>query len=325
MTQYILIDSLNMYFRSIYTGTGRDLDSRIGMSLMIMMNIIKKCYIDFKGDHIILCCDGKSWRKSIYEPYKANRKLARAKLSPKEKEDQEVLMEAFNEMLDFFKEKTNCTILEHGAVEADDLIALWIEKHPHDKHLIVSSDSDFYQLLASNVEQYKGTTDELITIDGILDSKTKEKIKDIGEPSWLLFEKCVRGDSADNIFSAYPGARVKGTKNKTGIREAYEDRIDRGYNYNNFMNQKWIDIDEKEHIVKNDFERNSELIDLTRQPDIIKEACYEVFDEAKRKPKVVNIGFHFLKFCASWELKSLSNSPHSFVNILNNHITQETK
>ena len=39
------------------------------------------------------------------------------------------------------------------------------------------------------------------------------------DPEFVLFEKCVRGDSPDNIFSAYPGARLKGTKNKTGIQK----------------------------------------------------------------------------------------------------------
>ena len=34
------------------------------------------------------------------------------------------------------------------------------------------------------------------------------------EPArYLLFEKCIRGDTSDNVFSAYPGVRKKGTKN----------------------------------------------------------------------------------------------------------------
>ena len=80
--------------------------------------------------------------------------------------------------------------------------------HPTDKHVIVSGDSDFYQLLAENVTQYNGITDNLIKLDGIVDGngrpvkdkKTKEQ-KMPGDPKWLLFEKCVRGDTADNIFT----------------------------------------------------------------------------------------------------------------------------
>ena len=40
----------------------------------------------------------------------------------------------------------------------------------------------------------------------------------------MLFEKCMRGDTSDNVFSAYPGVRTKGTKNKVGLIEAYEDK-----------------------------------------------------------------------------------------------------
>ena len=128
------------------------------------------------------------------------------------------------------------------------MIATWIQQHPDDNHYIISTDSDFYQLLAPNVTQYNGTTDQVVTLEGfkdlktgeaVIDKKTKEPKKAI-DPEFALFEKCVRGDSSDNVFSAYPGARLKGTKNKTGIMEAFEDRHTGGYNYNNFMLQRWV-------------------------------------------------------------------------------------
>ena len=34
----------------------------------------------------------------------------------------------------------------------------------------------------------------------------------------------MRGDTSDNVFSAYPGVRVKGTKNKVGLQDAFEDK-----------------------------------------------------------------------------------------------------
>ena len=46
------------------------------------------------------------------------------------------------------EEKLMRDVLE---VEADDLIALWIQAHPNDKHVIISSDSDFYQLINSSL------------------------------------------------------------------------------------------------------------------------------------------------------------------------------
>ena len=35
----------------------------------------------------------------------------------------------------------------------------------------------------------------------------------------------MRGDSTDNVFSAYPGVRTKGTRNKVGLQEAFEDLL----------------------------------------------------------------------------------------------------
>jgi len=34
----------------------------------------------------------------------------------------------------------------------------------------------------------------------------------------------MRGDATDNVFSAYPGVRKKGTRNKVGLVEAFEDK-----------------------------------------------------------------------------------------------------
>ena len=53
----------------------------------------------------------------------------------------------------------------------------------------------------------------------LCDKKTGEP-KPAPEPAFMLFEKCMRGDTSDNVFSAYPGVRKKGTKNKVGLIEA---------------------------------------------------------------------------------------------------------
>ena len=80
------------------------------------------------------------------------------------------------------------------------------------------------------------------------------------DPQWLLFEKCMRGDSSDNVFSAFPGVRTKGTKNKVGLQEAYADKDKKGYNWNNMMLQRWTDPDGAEHRVLDDYLRNVALV-----------------------------------------------------------------
>ena len=322
---YILVDSLNMFFRAKHVGGGKDIDMRVGMAMHIMFNSIKKAWRDFDGDHVVMCLEGRSWRKDFYAPYKANRKVTMDKRSVKEQEDDELFFEAYDDLTKFLDNRTNCSVIQQSNAEADDLIATWIQQHPDDNHVIVSTDSDFYQLLAPNVTQYNGTTDQIVSLEGfknaktgewVIDKKTNERKTPV-VPEWVLFEKCVRGDSSDNVFSAYPGARLKGTKNKTGITEAFEDRHAGGYNYNNFMLQRWVDHEEQEHRVKDDFERNMILIDLTKQPDEVKEECKARINEAKQKESKQQVGIYFMKFCAKWNLERMSQNPGDYAEFMN--------
>ena len=325
---YILVDSLNMFFRAKHVGGGKDIDMRVGMAMHIMFNSIKKVWRDFDGDHVVMCLEGRSWRKDFYTPYKANRKVTMDKRSVREQEDDELFFESYNDLTEFLDKRTNCSVIQQPNAEADDLIATWIQQHPDDNHVIVSTDSDFYQLLAPNVTQYNGTTDQIVSLEGFKNAKTGEwvidkktnEVKTPVVPEWVLFEKCVRGDSADNVFSAYPGARLKGTKNKTGITEAYEDRHTGGYNFNNFMLQRWVDHEEQEHRVRDDFERNKILIDLTMQPDEVKEESKAIIEEAKKQDTKQQVGVYFMKFCAKWNLERMSQNPGDYAEFLNGQV-----
>jgi len=315
-----------MFMRAKHVGgRGQDIDTKIGMAMHIMFNSLAKCYREFDADHIVLCLEGRSWRKDFFEPYKKNRKVTMDQRSPREVEDDELYFEAYDDMVNYFREQTNCSVIRCEKAEADDMIAMWIQDHPEDQHMIVSTDSDFYQLMADNVQQYNGTTDQLVSLEGFVDAKTGDRIvdkktgkeKELPDPEYILFEKCVRGDPTDNVFSAYPGARVKGSKNKTGIKEAYEDRNSTGFNYNNFMLQRWVDHNGDEHRVKDCYERNRILIDLTAQPDEIKSLIRERISQQKKTEQIKNVGIYFMKFCAKWNLQRMSENPNNYASMLN--------
>ena len=330
---YILVDTLNMFMRAKHVGGGNDIDMRIGMAMHIMFNSVKKVWRDFNGSHVVFCLEGRSWRKDFYIPYKANRKVLRDQRKPREIEDDELYFEAYNDMIQYFNEKTNTTVIRQAESEADDLIAIWIQEHPDDNHIIVSTDSDFYQLMAPNVMQYNGTTDQIVSLDGFIEAKTGKRVidkktkteKELPDPKWLLFEKCIRGDSSDNVFSAYPGARKKGSRNRTGMLEAYNDIETGGFNYNNFMLQRWVDHNEEEHRVIDDYERNKILIDLSKQPDEIKDKCKKVIEESKAGALISNVGIHFMKFCNRWNLQRMSENPTDYAEILNSSINIKTE
>lgn len=326
MTTFILVDTMNTYHRAKHVAMrNADLDMKIGMAFHIMMNSVKMCYNKFNADHAVFCLEGKSWRKQFYTPYKAQRKVAQEAKSIREQEEDKVMFEAYDSLVEFLNNKTNVTLLRHQNAEADDMIALFIQSHPNDNHIIISSDSDYMQLLAPNVKIYDGVQNRIITTEGffkddknmtpIVDKKTKERLV-APDPEWLLFEKCIRGDTSDNIFSAYPGARVKGTKNKVGIQEAFEDRKSGGFSWNNFMLQRWTDHNGEEHIVKADYERNKTLIDLTSQPEDLRNEFIATIQSLSIPKENKNVGIHFLKWCGEWDLQNLAKAPDEMARIL---------
>jgi 5'-3' exonuclease len=324
MKTYILVDTANTFFRARHVVRG-DISEKVGMSLHVILNSVRKAWKDFNGSHVIFCLEGRSWRKDYYAPYKRNRQDARDALSPKDAEEDKVFWETFDDFKDYIHEKTNCTVLQHPQLEADDLIAGWVQSHPDDNHVVISTDGDFAQLIAPNVKQYNGVTGVTTTHEGYFDEKGKRvKDKKTGEekaapnPEWLLFEKCMRGDTSDNVFSAYPGVRTKGTKNKVGLTEAFEDRNSKGWAWNNMMLQRWTDHEGAEHRVLDDYSRNITLCDLTAQPENIKQLITDTIQaEINKEKNISQVGIRLIKFCATYDLVKVSEQAQSYSDPLN--------
>ena len=325
---YILVDTANTFFRARHVIRG-DADIKIGMAFHITLNSIRKAWKDFEGKHVVFCLEGRSWRKDYYAPYKRNRSDARAALTATEQEEDKLFWEAFDTFKEFITDKTNCTVLQHSQLEADDLIAGWIQSHPNDSHVIISTDTDFEQLIAPNVKQYNGVSETTITHEGYFDEKGK-RIKDkktneekaAPNPEWLLFEKCMRGDTSDNVFSAYPGVRTKGTSKKVGLTEAFEDRKAKGFAWNNLMLQRWTDHEGKEHRVLEDYNRNRQLIDLTQQPEDIRSIINETINTSITANKDISqVGIRLMKFCNLFDLKKIADQAQSYAEPLNARYT----
>jgi 5'-3' exonuclease len=326
---YILVDTANTFFRARHVIRG-SLEDKVGMSLQTVFMSVRKAWRDFKGDHVIFFLEGRSWRKDYYAPYKRQRTEARAAQSPREAEEDRVFWETFDQFKEFITDKTNSTVLQHPKLEADDLIAGWIQSHPEDTHVIISTDGDFAQLIAPNVKQYNGVMQITTTHQGYFDEKGKYVVdkktglpKGPPEPEWLLFEKCMRGDTSDNIFSAYPGVREKGTKNKVGLRDAFADRDSKGYSWNNMMLQRWTDHEGVEHRVLDDYNRNVQLCDLTAQPEDIKALMKETIESATTADKNISqVGIRLLKLCSEFDLVKISEQIQSYAEPLNARYTK---
>lgn len=320
---YIIVDTANTFFRARHVVRG-DISEKVGMSLHVILNSVRKAWKDFDGKHVVFALEGRSWRKDHYEPYKRNRQVARDALSPRDQEEDKVFWETFDDFKTFLNEKTNCTVLQHKQLEADDLIAGWIQSHPNDNHVIISTDGDFAQLIAPNVKQYNGVSGVTVTHEGYFDEKGKSVVdkktkttKTAPDPEWLLFEKCMRGDTSDNIFSAFPGVREKGTKNKVGLREAFADRNAKGYSWNNLMLQRWTDHNGLEHRVLDDYIRNVKLCDLTAQPDEIRKIITDTVKENAVQKDISQVGIRLMKFCGTYDLIKVTEQIQSYSDPLN--------
>jgi 5'-3' exonuclease len=321
---YALIDTANTFFRARHVASRNSTpEEKIGMALHLTLASVNQAVRKYSIDHVVFCLEGRSFRKDLYAPYKRNRIVDAMSVTEAEKEESEMFWQTYEAFTTYIKEKTNVSVLRHERAEADDLIARFIHLHPEDNHYIISTDTDYNQLITDRVKQFNGVTGELATLEGyfkesgkpVLDKEKKPKL--LEDPEYGLFKKIIRGDSGDNVFSAFPGCREKGTKNKVGIIEAFEDRHKMGFNYNNFMLQRYTDHEGNEVRVKDAFERNRTLIDLKAQPQEIKDAVDQRIRESVRVTTIPQVGIHFLKFTGKYELTKISEQAETYSKWLN--------
>ena len=141
---------------------------------------------DCKREHI--------WRNDIFKDYKANRANG--------PEDGFMggpfFKMAYEEEL--FQKGGAKAILKHPRLEADDCIALSVKyllnKYPTCKIYIITSDKDYLQLNAHNVD--------LLTYKNLADGKTAT-----GNAEDDLKIKIIMGDTSDNIPSVFPKCGLK--------------------------------------------------------------------------------------------------------------------
>lgn len=321
----LLIDFSNMFHRMKHqTIKGADESERVGMVMHQMLVGVLAAWNRFNATRCVFALEGKSWRKAVYPEYKMNRVAQRLKRKPSEIELDEVFQQAANDFIEFIDKYTHVPAIKADNAEADDVIATFILDRPNEDHIIVSSDSDFHQLLAKNVKMFDAMQGKIITINGvfddrmkpIVDNKTKSQ-KSIGDPEYILFKKCIRGDMTDNVTTAYPMIREKNTKNKVGIEGAFEDRKAKGFEWNTVMLHEWVDHKGNKVKVKDLYERNKLLIDLREIPDFIVEEVREAINNASAKRlESAEIGFKFMKFCAKYELNAIASSASRYLDFL---------
>jgi 5'-3' exonuclease len=319
--RYALIDTANTFFRARHVASrNSDPEEKAAFALHLTLASVNQVVRNYGIDHVVFCLEGRSFRKDLYAPYKKNRVVDTMSVTEDEKAENEMFWSTYEAFTTYLKEKTNCSVLRHENAEADDMIARFIHLHPDDTHYIISTDSDYQQLIAPNVMQYNGVENHLITLEGyfkdngkpVIDKKTKEQKLMEDTPEYLLFKKIIRGDAGDNVFTAYPRAPEKGSKNRVGIREAFEDRDKQGFAWNTFMLSRWVDHNGVEQRVRDCYERNKMLIDLKAQPQEIKDKVDQRIRESVRVTTTPQVGVHFMKLCGKYALEKISQNAEAY-------------
>ena len=164
---------------------------QISKKLKIHKEPIKPILIvgkDCRREHI--------WRNDLFKDYKANRANG---------PDDGFMGGPFFKMAyedELFQKGGAKAILKHPRLEADDCIAISVKyllnKYPLCKIYIITSDKDYLQLNAHNVDLYT------LTYKNLADGKTST-----GNAYDDLKIKIIMGDTSDNIPSVFPKCGIK--------------------------------------------------------------------------------------------------------------------
>ena len=214
-----------------------------GLIRHMILNQIRRYNLQFREEYgqTIIACDGGSWRKDVYEYYKAKRKTSRDE-SPL---DWGEFFRLINMVRDEIKEHFPYPVIQVDKAEADDIIAILTkntqEFGKHEPVVIVSADKDFLQLQRyKNVKQY---------------SPNKKGFISVEDGEFQRFDHVCRGCGGDGVpnTQSADNAIVDGIRQtpmrKKKIQEWYENRdnlesVMDTETYRNFQrNQMLIDFD----------------------------------------------------------------------------------
>lgn len=299
---YLLVDSSNLLYRSFYANREEDNMTIAGLAHLGAFLTINKHFKIHKPDKVVLLFDRPNWRKPYTKSdlclskriYKANRRKDQTQA---DKDKFEAFVEHINEFETLVNEHTSVICMSAEKLEADDLAGGFVEEYSSDdnKITVISADKDYIQLLKyPNVRLIDPATGKDRTLD-----------EWDGDADLFMLEKCIRGDSGDNVMSSYPRCR------KTRIVKAHSDPLE----YTNLMHEQWTHPDGRTITVKDAFAENKTLMDLTCQPDDIKTLIQHTILTAMKHPGSYSY-FHFLQFCGKFEMKKLALQADQFTKLL---------
>ncbi len=254
----ILCDFSILYHRTMFGSKTEVIENPDYLAHLLMNGVLQnfKDYDVTRDNRLVLAIDCKkheNWRYKYYEEnskdFKAYTEPVRQLYKGNRKKDNELPWERIyailEEFLDIMIRATDVQVIQHKRAEADDVVAVGVRQYGDDEEIdIISSDSDFHQLLSKNVKLWDPIKKKHIVIEN---SKN------------VLLEAIMTGQKRkDNIFPIKKGFGAKTAQKKMG-------------------ELKKLLAEDKEMKMK--FEFNKTLIDLNMLPDEIEDEIVDMFEE----------------------------------------------
>lgn len=262
---HLVIDGNNILYMAYYAGKGVGLvsEERPTAHVKIMLNMLRKYVKEFKPDDVILCWDYRpegytNWRKEEAETYKGNRI----------KDDL-----IFSRIEDVMKMVSSLGIrqIHPKNCEADDIMYYLCAEKYRNNCLLISSDTDMYQLLDdynAGFKIFSPRAKKMISSD-VLNEKYM-----VNTGREFIIRKALKGDSADNIPGVY---RIRKDRIEKVITEVLKDSTFETLKESGILKDNEFDV----------FLNNMKLMDLSSILDNTEEI--EWYDEQLDKNPVADM------------------------------------
>jgi len=254
----------------------------------MILNSLRMYRSRFKQEYgeLVLCFDSRHyWRRDHFPNYKAGRKKGRESSNL----DWDAIFGCLNEIKQELKDFFPYKFVEVYGAEADDIIgALCLElEYDNGKTLILSGDKDFIQLHRfNNVSQYSPITKKMMVNDN---------------PHQYLEEHILKGDSSDGV----PNVLSPDNTFVDGIRQKPLSKKKIAEWTGEILVPVEMAIPDGE--VKRNFQRNQQLIDLSKTPKEIFLACLKEYQDSPEGDRS-----KLLNYFTKKRLKNLTESIGEF-------------
>lgn len=313
MKTNLIIDGNNILYRTFHANnkSGDPDNVVIGLCIHSALITMNKLFRTFAPDDLIVVFDTTSWRKeytkdlSLCVTNKKYKGYRRIDQTPDQTRLFEMLDEHIDDFADMLDDRTSVLVLRRELLEGDDLMAAYVQMNRDDENIVVSGDKDMMQLL-----RYPG-----VKVINPADGEPRSLDDWGGNADLFMFEKCIRGEAKknDNIQSSFP--RLLRTK----IMKVLDDP----FLHENIMNHTFSQPEELPdgsygdvtYTTRDLFQENEILMDLRKQPDVIKRLMVKTVIAARESRGKYN-HIKFLQFCTRQELDKILSRVEELVPML---------